>query len=229
VAVRAARNFSKAKEVGQQAVDLYPKNSMSRFNLSWYALADGDIDMAEQEAQIAIDNSPGYEKAYVVLALSRFMRGESQEAIEIYDKLNTISKAGESFASLALADIALYEGRLSDTINILEKRIAQDAKEGITHYLGNKWGLLAYARLLSGKKVSALEAADSAVASSKEMATRFYATQVYIEAGKEDKARSIATELSNRLESEPRAYAKIIEGEISKKKGKIQEAIGLFN
>jgi len=156
---------------------------MSRFNLSWYALADGDIKMAEKQSQIAIDNSPGYEKAYIVLALSKFMKGESVEAIEIYDKLKTISAAGDSFASLALADIALFEGRISDAIDILEKRIAQDTKEGKTHYLGYKWGLLARARLLSGKKAPALEAADRAVASSKEISMMFYAAQVYIQAG----------------------------------------------
>jgi serine/threonine protein kinase/tetratricopeptide (TPR) repeat protein len=88
-----ARNYTKAKEVGLQAVELYPKNSMSRFNLSWYSLADGDIDMAEQEAQIAIDNSPGYEKAYVVLALSKFMKGESAEAVDIYNRLKNVSAA----------------------------------------------------------------------------------------------------------------------------------------
>jgi serine/threonine protein kinase/tetratricopeptide (TPR) repeat protein len=224
-----ARNYSLAKKMGRQAVDLYPKNSMSRFNLSWYALADGDIEMAEEQAQIAIKNSPGYEKAYVVLGLSKFIKGESAAAIEIYDRLKTVSPAGESFASLALTDIALFEGRLSDAIDILEKRIAQDTKEGGTHYLGYKWALLAYAHLLSGKKVPALEAADNAVAVSKQISAMFYAAYVYIQAGKENKALSIATELSNRLGPEPRAYAKIIEAEISKKNGKIQEAIGLFN
>lgn len=224
-----ARNYLKAKEVGLQAVELYPKNSLSRFNLSWYALADGDIEVAEKQAQTAIDNSPGYEKAYIVLALSKFMKGESAEALGIYDKLKTISAAGDSFASLALADTALFEGRLSDAIDILEKRIAQDTKEGSTHYLGYKRGLLAYAHLLNGKMDPALEAADRAVASSKEISMMFYAAQVYIQAGKEDKALSIVKELSNRLESEPRAYAKIIEGEILKKNGKFHEAIGLFN
>ena len=224
-----ARNYSMAKEVGYQAVELYPKNSMSRFNLSWYALADGDIEMAEKQAQIAIDNSPGYEKAYIVLALSKFMKGESAEATEIYDKLKTISAAGDSFVSLALADIALFEGRISDAIDILEKRITQDTKESRTHYLGYKWGLLARARLLSGKKAPVLEAADRAVASGTGIDAMFYAAQVYIQVGKEDKALSIVTELSNRLVSEPRAYAKIIEGEILKKKGKFHEAIALFN
>ena len=224
-----ARNYSQAKEMGRQAVEIYPYNSMSRFNLSLYALADGDIDMAEQEAQKAIDNSPGYEKPYVVLALTKFMRGESAEAVEIYDKLKTISQVGESLAILSLADMALYEGRLSDAAEILEKRIASDIKEGRTHYLGYKWAFLANTRLLSGKKTLALEAADRAVAASKDLGTMFFAAQIYIQAGKEDNARSIATELSNRLGPEPRAYSKIVEGEILKKKGNIQEAIGLFN
>jgi serine/threonine protein kinase/tetratricopeptide (TPR) repeat protein len=224
-----ARNYSQAKEVGRQAVDLYPKNSMSRFNLSWYGLADGDIDLAEQQAQVAIDNSPGYEKAYVVLALSKFMKGESAEAFDVYDKLKTISPMGESLVALGLADIALYEGRLVNGTEILEKRIALDTKEGRTDYIGNKWALLAYMRLLSRKNSLALEAADHAVVASKEIGTRFYAVQVYIEAGKEDKAVSIAAELNKQLGPEPRAYAKLIEGEILKKDGKISEAIELFN
>ncbi len=224
-----ARNYTQAKEMGRQAVEIYPYNSMSRFNLSWYALADGDIDMAEQEAQTAIDNSPGYEKPYVVLALTKFMRGESAEAVEIYNKLKTISQVGESLAVLSMADMALYEGRLSDASEILENRIASDIKEDRTHYLGYKWALLANTHLLSGKKTRALEAADSAVAAGSDLGTMFIASQIYIQAGRKDNAHLIAAELSNELGSEPQAYAKIIEGEILKKNGRIQEAIGLFN
>ena len=224
-----ARNYSQAKEVGRQAVELYPSNSMSRFNLSWYSLADGDIDMAEQEAQIAIDNSPGYEKAYVVLALSKFMKGESAEAVDIYNRLKNISTVGESLAILGLADIALYEGRVADASEMLVERISLDTKEGRTDYLGNKWAPLAYARFLSRKKALALEAADRAVAAIKEIGTMVYAAQIYFQAGKEDKALSIATELGRRLGPEPRAYAKIIEAEILKKKGRIHEAIEFFN
>ncbi|MBA7608359.1 hypothetical protein ES703_15536 [subsurface metagenome] len=143
--------------------------------------------------------------------------------------MKNISKVGESFAILGLADIALYEGRVADASEMLEKKIALDTKEGRTDYLGNKWALLAYARLLSRKKGLALEAADRAVAATKEIGTMCCAAQVYLQTGNEERALSIATELGRRLGPEPRAYAKIIEGEIIKKKGKIHEAIELFN
>ncbi len=224
-----ARNYSQAKEMGRQAVEIYPHNSMSRFNLSWYALADGDIDMAEQEAQTAIDNSPEYEKPYIVIGLSKFMRGESAEAVEIYEKLKSISLVGESLALLSMADMALYEGRLSDAEQMLENIISSDTTEGRTHYLGFKWALLAHTRLLREDRNLALEAADLAVAAGKDLGTVFYSAQVYLQANKEDSARSIAEDLSNRLGPEPQAYAKIIEGEILKENGRIQEAIGLFN
>jgi len=224
-----ARNYSQAKEMGRQAVDIYPYNSMSRFNLSWYALADGDIDMAEKEAQTAIDNSPEYEKPYVVMGLSKFMRGESAEAAALYEKLKSISLVGESLSLLSMADMALYEGRQSDAEQMLENIISSDTTEGRTHYLGYKWALLAQTRLLKEKRNLALEAADFAVDAGTDLGTVFYSAQVYIQAGKEESAQTIALELSNRLGPEPQAYGKIIEGKILKKSGRIQEAIGLFN
>jgi serine/threonine protein kinase/Tfp pilus assembly protein PilF len=223
-----ARNYSRAKEVGRQAADLYPKIVTSRFNLSWYALVDGDFEMAEQEAQQVVELNPDYDEVYMVLALSRLGRGQLAQAIETYEKLKTIPPLGESLADLGLADIAIYEGRLSDAITILERRIAMDLKEGRSDYLGNKWSILASARLASGKKALALEASDRAVDSSRRMSTLIFAARTYIQANKEEKARSIAEELGKRLGEEPRSYAKLIEGEIEEQRGNSLEAIELF-
>ncbi|MBM3312394.1 MAG: tetratricopeptide repeat protein, partial [Candidatus Aminicenantes bacterium] len=222
-----AHNFSEAKKFGRQAVEVYPNNSMSRFNLSWYALADSDIEMAEEEAQKAIDQSPKYEKAYVVLALSKFLKGEASQAPEIYDKLRPISAVGASLALLGMTDIALYEGRLSRAVELLENEIIAAEKAGRKEYLENKWALLAQVRLQNKKISSALEAANRA--SGGDMGTLIYAALFYAETGQEERARSQANELSKQLGPEPRAYAKIIEGEILKKQGKIREAIVLFN
>ena len=224
-----ARDFSQAKEVGRKAVELYPANSMSRLNLSWYALADGDLDLAEQEAQTAIDQSPGYEKAHAALALAKFMKGEPEEAGRIYETLKAISPFGDALATLGIADIALYEGRVSAAVEILEKKIASDAEEGQTAYLGNKLSLLAYAHLQRRNKAASLEAADRAVAATKEIGALCCAAQIYIEGGKKDKAHAIAAELSSQLGPESKALAKIIEGEILRKDGNIHKAIELFN
>lgn len=228
VAYFFARNYSRAKEVGRQAVDLYPKIITSRFNLAWYALADGDFEMADQEAQKVIDQNPEYDEVYMILGLSRLARGQLTQAIATYEKLKTIPPLGESLADLGLADIALYEGRLSDAVSILEKRIDLDTKKDRPDHLGNKWSLLAFSYLLGGKKALAIEATDRAVDASKGMSTLFLSSLVYIQANKQEKARVIAEELSNRIGEEPRAYAKLIEGEIALQKGKVQDAIELF-
>ena len=54
------------------------------------------------------------------------------------------------------------------------------------------------------------------------------AAEIYIQAGIEDKARRLVKELGARLEPEPRAYAKIIEGRIARKKSRVNEAISAY-
>src|SRR6185436_16167177 len=52
--------------------------------------------------------------------------------------------------------------------------------------------------------------------------------RVLVESGQEAKALQVAKELGARLEAEPRAYGKLIEGEIQLLKGKSQAAVDLF-
>ena len=228
VAYYYARNYSKAKEAGLRAVELYPKKILPRFNLSWYALADGDLEMAEQQTQEVLSINVEYDEVYVVIALLKLAQGLIDEAAKTYETLKTLTPEGESLAALGLADIALYEGRLSDAAEILETRINLDREEQRTEYSGNKMSLLAYAQLLSGKRSLAIRNADKVAASIKAAGPLFLSAQIYIQTGQESKARSIAEELSKRLVSEPKAYAKLIEGEIVMKQGEISEAVGLF-
>jgi serine/threonine protein kinase/tetratricopeptide (TPR) repeat protein len=222
-----ARDFERAKEMGQRAVDLKPGEVQTRFNLSWYALAASDFEVGAQEAQKIINVNPGFYEAYVVLALSNLAQGNLDEASRIYEELKGINPSGESLAALGLADIALYEGRVSDAVDILEQRLESDIQAGRTDYLGNKWSLLAHALQLSGEDAKAVEAADQAVASSKSLEAMFQSARVYIQTGNEDKALALAEEMSRGLEPEPRAYAKLIKGEIEQKNDRIQEAIAL--
>ncbi len=223
-----ARNFASAQDMGQRAVELNPRKIQTRFNLSWYALAASDFTVAAQEAQSIIQDNPGFYEVYVVLALANLAQGQVSEAIRIYEELRKVNPIGESLAALGLADVALYEGRLSEAIRTLEEQLARDQKEGRTDYLGNKWSQLAEARLLSGKVALAVQAADQALASSKDLASMFISAMVYVQADKEVRALSLAEEMEKRLESEPKVYAKLIRGELKKKHGEIQEAIIQF-
>ncbi|GAJ12626.1 unnamed protein product, partial [marine sediment metagenome] len=98
VAYYYARNYSKAKEAGLRAVELYPKKILPRFNLSWYALADGDFEMAEQQTQEVLSINVEYDEVYVVIALLNLAQGLIDEAAKTYETLKTLTPEGESLA-----------------------------------------------------------------------------------------------------------------------------------
>ncbi|MFC2168716.1 protein kinase, partial [Acidobacteriota bacterium] len=223
-----AHNYSEAKNVGQKAIELYPTIIAPRYNLSWYALADGDFELAEQEFQNIISINPEYTQVYVVTALSKFAQELTSEATEIYTNLKAMSSEGESLAALGLADIALYEGRVSDAINILDSRLNQDRQENRTDYATYKWIMLSKAYSRKNNTSAAVRAADQAVISSREVGTLFRRAMLAIQTKDEVLATSLAEDLRKRLGSEPKAYAKLIEGKIAEQKGEVHEAIDLY-
>ncbi len=163
-----------------------------------------------------------------MLALIEIEKGRNNNAEEAYQKLASLGAYEESWASVGLADLALYEGRLNDAKKILETGISKDFKEDDKYSAAYKYTMLAHALLLQGKKAMALEAADSAAAASEGEDILYAAAQIYIQAGQEKKAKNIAEELSARVQSDPQAYSKLIEGEIMLAKGNTIEAINLF-
>jgi serine/threonine protein kinase/tetratricopeptide (TPR) repeat protein len=222
------RNIPKAFEHGQKMVELFPNDVNARYNVSWYAIGAGDFEMGRQEANKTLELDPTFEKAYICLAVSELALGMPAEAAENYKKLKTLSAWGACLGTIGLADIAFYEGRLNDAIEILGSGIEVDLESKRYDLCGDKWVMLAHARLLLGQKDLALKAADQAIDVYKELNVSVPVAQIYLQLGKEDEAMSLMEELNEKLESEPRAYAKLIEGEMSMKKGNFQEAIGLF-
>lgn len=228
VAYFCLRNMPKAVEHGQKMVELFPKNVDARYNLSWYALGAGEFELAKQEANKALELDPEQVEAYVTLALSELALNRSAQAAEVYQKLKPLSFWGSSLGTQGLADIALYEGRLNNARKILESGISKDLENKRPDLAAQKMVMLAHTYLLLGEKNLAVKYADQAVAVFKELDVLVPISQIYIETGRETKASSLSSELNKQLESEPRAYAKIIEGEITKKRGDIYKAIELF-
>ena len=73
-----------------------------------------------------------------------------------------------------------------------------------------------------------MASADQALTLSKQDSILFWAARIYLAAGREPKALALAGDLGKRLEADPQAYGKLIEGEAQLKKGKAREAIQLF-
>jgi tetratricopeptide (TPR) repeat protein len=223
------RDMSKAAEHGEIMADIYPNNVGARFNLSCYALGAGDFESAKREANKTLEFDPNYELAYINLALSELGLEQSALASKAYEQLKTLSSYGSSLGTMGLADIALYEGRLESAREILKQGIEFDLKNNMPNLAAEKMVMLAHTHLILGENDLALQLADQAYAERKEIFVKVPVSLIYLELGRVDQAVSIASELDKQLESEPRAYAKIIEGEIIKKQGDIHKAIELFN
>jgi tetratricopeptide (TPR) repeat protein/tRNA A-37 threonylcarbamoyl transferase component Bud32 len=222
------RDFARALGEGRRAIEAYPKDIIKRNNVALYAMYAGDFDTAVAEANKVLELNPSFGKAYVALALSKLAQGQPSQAAELYQRLAGVSAWGASMAANGMADLALYEGRLSDAATVLEKGIEADRSNQNNDGTCYKLALLAYTNLLRGRAREAVTAADQAVAGTKNEGVLFVAARVYLGAGQEKRALALASDLSPRIEPEPQVYAKLIEGEALMARGKAREAIGLF-
>jgi len=222
------RDMQRAVEKAQKVAELYPKNITSHFNLVWYALGANNFELAEQEATKVLEINPEFAKVYVPMALIELAQERPELAADKYRELESMSSWGAFNAATGLADLALYEGRLKDAKEILEKTIAAEAQKGQINFLDEKWVMLAQTLLLQKQNIAAFDAIDKAVALSNKTDVLFPAALIYIQAGREERASEIAMDLGGRLTQEPQAYAKLIEGEIKIKRGQMVEAINLF-
>jgi len=222
------RDMSNAVEEGLYYTKIYPANINGQYNLSWYAIGAGNFPMALDQVKITLEMNPKFEKIHVCAALAELALGRYAEAESWYKKLEPISVTGASFAVHGLADLALYEGRQSDALKILEKGIEADTLNKKADMAAEKWITLGQARATQAKAKEAVEAADKAVALIKDTNILFPAAEIYLWAGKEDAALGLAKELSKHLEPEPQAYARIIHGRIALKRKQVNEAVRAF-
>ncbi len=223
-----SRNMAMAAEVGRRAVDFNPNKSIYRYNQIWYAMGAGKFEEAEQEIHALLKLEPDYTEAYVCKALLELAQGQARVATETYELLADRSPYGAALASTGLADIAAYEGRLSDAVEILETGIPSDLENKQVLIAADKNIALAQHYMLLGKKDLAAAAADSAVATLKIAEIMFPAAEIYIQAGQENKARDLAAEMSRKIQPAHRAFAKLIGGELSKARGDAAGAIPLY-
>jgi serine/threonine protein kinase/tetratricopeptide (TPR) repeat protein len=224
-----ARNMSQAVEEGRLDVKYNPQGVWSHYNLSWYALAVGDLKTAEEESRRALELEPDFEKAYITLALTQLAEDKFKQATETYLKLKDLNSYGATLADTGLADLAICEGRLTEATKILEEGISFDLKNGQNYDAAEKCIMLAQTYRIQEKKELAIEAADRAIKTLEEADILFSAALVYLDAGQEEKARSLAAELNKKPQPEPRVYAKLIGGELSRARGDIGNAVTLFH
>lgn len=222
------RDMQRALQEGRRAAAMNSGNAVQRANVGLYAMYASDFDYAISTEREVLKQYPTLDYAYIGTALSQLASGAPNAAVESYKSLEKLGSSGASIASAGLADIALYEGRSSDAVSILEKGIKADSADKNADGAASKLAALSEARLTMGNPKQAAADAQNALGLSKEMEVMFFAARIYIAAGQEQKAFALAQDLEERLQQDARAYGKLIEGEAALKRQKTQEALNLF-
>jgi len=222
------RDMSKALEEQRGALEITPHSVLQQHNYALYALYAGDFDTAAKKARSILAESPKFDQAFRTLALAELGLGHNQEAQQNYLKLQGVGARGASIAATGLADLELYEGRLEEASAILEQAIADDLVAKDAEAVADRAATLALTELARGKTSKAISTAGKASAGSTEPGVIYRAAQVYIAAGQEAKALQLVAPLSQRLETEPQVYAKLIAGEAQLKRGNARDALNSF-
>jgi hypothetical protein len=111
-------------------------------------------------------------------------------------------------------------------VRILERGAGADRAAGQLDRAASKLAAIAYAELARARRPAAIAAAHRALAASETVRTRFLAGRIFAQAGAIVDAKALATQLGEELQAEPRAYGKILEGEIALATGDARGAIG---
>ncbi|HXB67403.1 MAG TPA: protein kinase [Candidatus Acidoferrales bacterium] len=222
------RNMPAALEEGRRAVAIYPDNVLLSSNATLYAMYAGDFSTAIRESQRLLKLSPGFEKVYLGLGLSQLAQGDETAAAETYRKLAPLSTWGASASAVALADMALYQGRPDEALSILEKGVSADLAAKDPSRVAAKRAMEAQVWLMKGQDAKAIAAAELASNGTTDESLLYPAAMVYIEAGKSDKALELSRTLNQRLEPDAGAYAKLIEAEAQMKRKDYRDAVRTF-
>ena len=224
------RDMSKAVEQGRRAVELAPKALLQLNNPALYSVYAGDYESPAEVARRVLAQNASSVDAYGALAMAQTGEGRSGAAEETYQKMMGISARGSEMATMGQADLLLYQGRTKDAIALLQKAnsaspasVKMDDSTLASHAL-----LEAEAQLAAGRTSEAAADAKLALTHDNGTIAQFAAGHIYIEAGQYSPVQGIITQLSGRLDPDGQAYAKLLEAEMSLKRGESKRAIALF-
>jgi tetratricopeptide (TPR) repeat protein/predicted Ser/Thr protein kinase len=219
------RQMPKALDEVKRAIAILPKRATYHVNVSFYSSYGGDFQTGAKEAGNVLKLNPSYPSGYQAEAFASLGQDDLAGAQEAYKKLEKVDASG---AALGYADLAVYEGRFNDAVDLLKKGTEADTAAHQPDAAADKFAMLGYAQLLRQKNAPAIEAAKNALDLSKSVKTRFIAARIFVAAGETAQAQELATGLGSELQIEPQAYAKLIAGEIALKNGDARAAIRQF-
>jgi eukaryotic-like serine/threonine-protein kinase len=228
VAYFFTRDFPKAFEYGKRAIDVYPNSLKFRNNYALYAMYAGDFKTAAENAQQVLQRDPKYDAAYLPLAVAAVSAGDVARAREIYSTARGTGPSGASLAAIGLADLDLYEGRISEAVSTLEPAILIDRQTRNTFGEAAKTVALAEALTTSPGPAAGVKAINALLAGSSDESVSVPAARVLNAAKQAARALELVRRLDERTQPVPRAYARIIAGELALDNRRHTDAIDEF-
>ena len=219
------RNAPKALEAAKRAVEIVPKGVGPRLNLAFISVFAGDFAGGEREARTALSINPKAAQGYLVLAEAQLGQGQVEDASQSYHQLESFGPDAASTAIAGLADLAAYQDKHEDAVNILKRGNVADLAAKNNDGAARKFVTLAQIEAFQGSHAPALAEADKAIALSQTPPIQFLAASTYADIGEFAKAQKLMAALSSSLSSESQAYGKIIAGMIAIKKKDTNEAV----
>jgi tetratricopeptide (TPR) repeat protein len=229
VASWQSRDMARALELGRKASAIYPNNVLRRNNVALFAMYAGDFATAEKEAAGVLVLNPDFAKAYFAMAMSQLATGRPVEAEATWQQLKT-KPTGFDLAAQGLADMAVYEGRLSDAARILEEAIAAPPQGRSPSTTARLLVSLAEVRELQARGAEAIRLSEEALATVKgsDHGIVLLAGLVMIKAGRSAQALDLAAELGKKIDPAARMNGKLLEGEADLKRGNPVAAYNKF-
>jgi tetratricopeptide (TPR) repeat protein len=219
------RQFDMALKEGRFILDLYPDNPIIHSNYSLYAMYAGDFSTARKEGKALIEAGHTFYKAYIPIAIANLADGDVDAARLDYQAMAAIDDAGASVANTGLADIELLQGNYPAAVTLLTAAIATDEATGNDIGRANKLIALAQAYQGLAETELARRALELALANSTSLSHRVPAARLYVELGDMSAANAIVQALDGSLQTESRASAALITGNILLAEGKIVAAV----
>jgi tetratricopeptide (TPR) repeat protein len=221
------RDLDRAVSEGRKSTEIYPNNMIARVNYAMYCMYAGRFDSAIEEAHRALE-SGNDEYALLTLALASYGTGDMDASREAYRRLEETSGFGASVAAMGKADLEMSRGRPRAALAILEPAVERDARDGRVGNQAQKLVAMAEASLAMGQEGVAAQHARAAIALSQNESVLYPAARALLHTGRDEEAQEIATRLENQLQSQTRAYAGLLSGELAQHEGRLPEAIEAF-
>ncbi len=212
--------FDKALEAGRKLVDIYPNRPVFHANYSLYAMYASDFDAAKEAAVKALALNPTYPMAYLPFAIAALVEGDTEGAQLAYEKMAATGKRGESLANIGMADMLLWNGEAEAVYSLLNDGIERDKLNSNTRAIATKKMIQAYSQVKQNKDSDEIvKLIKESLSDSSGMSQMVPAGLMYLDLGLTKEAQEIASTLEAKLDSQNRAYAKLLNALVALKAG----------